>query len=578
MNSWISFAILLTLVAGTARAQTSSAQRGDGPASAQRAQRGGGQNAGQAGGAPSQGGAGQQDSRPRPIDTRFVLIFLPGTPNEAPEKQILGFRIEQISRSLSSGEEPLPCPVTGSNASGYMLSDLKRLLECAAGDTRLFVGTRNTPPNTLEGGIRSRAQAAATALQLATSGRDESTTRAFGEKDDGVLLVAFVNATMLTSGSIPVLVEGPKTTFTFNETARESRFAADLQDLGALAIGVGFRAAADVPDGTVAEIPAIWMDYSLRQQIETRSDITITHKLEATVQLGADFSAEAIAAWRQKTAQGGAETGANELVNAEACKNILAATPSGPSTPENMARRQNPIAIAGCQLLFPVPMADVVRAAAAEALSTRPSPTSTVLLRMALARETAAQNPSQTVVAALTRALAASGGAGQGQSQVAAAPRQAAATDAAAATRSTKVISGSVEHWFLTADVMLSDDLKFGTDDDGGVVLQGKPPTFYVGAGFLLGDLLTSDRPFWQNIVLKGFVKGTSRPQESVGFAIGLRGKYFNWPALNFETLSPFVAVTSTRTESDQPLSERHVAARIGVSVNLDKALGWIAE
>ena len=122
---------------------------------------------------------------------------------------------------------------------------------------------------------------------------------------------------------------------------------------------------------------------------------------------------------------------------------------------------------------------------------------------------------------------------------------------------------------------MVTSDLKVGQTDAGTLDVSEKPPSFYVAADFMFGDIASSDRPLWQNVFLKAFVKGSSRPQESIGIGLGLRGKYLDWPALNFETFSPFVAATWTRVVQDGKIS-RQRDWRLGVSLNLDKAVKWL--
>jgi len=491
---------------------------------------------------------------------RFVVIFLPNVPGEAADHQIRGFRIEQIS---STGDFTCPDGTQSTTpAPKYGLKDLKRLLECAASKGDLFGSPDTTELKGLPTSIAARAAAAHLGLEVAKAAEKQSSTRAFAGKGQGILLVAFVNARMVTVDGTPAVVEGPKSEFTFKEDARESRFAADLQSLATVAFGIATRAAAEVPDGTVDSLDVIWMAASLRTQANNRSDITATHKLGADGELASDYEKNAVARWRIRVA----DAEAAKLEEASECAKILEPPPAGTNPvqdpPENLARRQNPLAIAACQLAGPTP--EAVKIAAAEALSTRPSELTTILIRRALKAAS-----TDTLKAALTKALAA-GGAG-GARQV---PGGSGAdTDAA---RTTTVISGPPEHWFISADVMLSDDLKIGSTDKGGLEVKEKPPTFYVGVGYLLGDLLASKRPLWSNIVLTAFVKGTKRPQESIGLAIGLRGQYLKWPALDFEAFSPFLAVTWTRTEAGQALRERKAVARVGVAVNLDKAIGWV--
>src|SRR5439155_23644879 len=77
------------------------------------------------------------------------------------------------------------------------------------------------------------------------------------------------------------------------------------------------------------------------------------------------------------------------------------------------------------------------------------------------------------------------------------------------------ILSGPAEHWFLSADVLLTAKTKLANSDNGPTVQ--KPPEFYVGFDFLLGDLPSESRPWWGNFVLKGMIKAARRPTDSFG-------------------------------------------------------------
>lgn len=494
--------------------------------------------------------------KPPSVSTKYLVVFLPNSDNVPQEKQILGFKDAQITGgNIKCDQLPEASPPV------YTITMVKSLLECAADNANLFTGGK---ASSLGASIANRTEAAAIALRLLEEKRENSSKRAFAAKNQGILAVAFIKAVETTIEKMPVIVDGPKGQFSFEETPRESQLSTDLQDLASVALGLARAGGGEVPDKPVDKPPldVTWMESSLHVQTETRSDIKVTHKVvKASAQLASNYTPEALARWRFRLD----EAQATALQDQTKCDDILKPKPSDPNgSPEEIGRRQDAVAIAACQLKYG--KTDAEKIAAAEALGRRGSVTTTILLRLALAADTS----SEILRAAIVRAL---GGSDSSQ----AAPRSAAQSggDSAAAARTVTLASGEQEHWFLSADVMLSDDLKFGTTDKGTPTLAGKPPTFYVGANYVVGDLLTLDRPVWQSIFLKAFVKGSKRPQESAGIAVGVRGKYFNWPALNFEGFSPFVAVTWTRHEEAGVITHPH-AGRVGVAVNLDKAIGWL--
>jgi hypothetical protein len=109
--------------------------------------------------------------------------------------------------------------------------------------------------------------------------------------------------------------------------------------------------------------------------------------------------------------------------------------------------------------------------------------------------------------------------------------------------------------------------------DDEGTVGLADPPSFYVGFGFLLGDLASTKRSLLGNIAIKTLIKGTTSPLDSIGAALAVRGEYLKKLGLNFELLSPFAAYTWTK---DETTDKRVGELRFGLGVNIDKAVDWL--
>jgi hypothetical protein len=133
--------------------------------------------------------------------------------------------------------------------------------------------------------------------------------------------------------------------------------------------------------------------------------------------------------------------------------------------------------------------------------------------------------------------------------------------------------SGPMEHWSLSANVFTTRHTPFGKDDNGAVVLDGKPPIFYVSLNFLLGDLPSSERTLLQNLELKWLLQGSKSPFDSIGVGVGLRGSYARRFGVDFDLLSPFVGWTWTEPEAS---GRRVLQTRFGISVNINKALEWV--
>jgi hypothetical protein len=131
-----------------------------------------------------------------------------------------------------------------------------------------------------------------------------------------------------------------------------------------------------------------------------------------------------------------------------------------------------------------------------------------------------------------------------------------------------------MEHWSLSADLFATRETGFTKDDKGIVVIDGKPPVFYVSLNFLLGDQASTERRWFENIELKWLLQGSDSPFDSIGFGVGLRGHYAKRFGLDFDLLSPFVGWTWTEAEDDA--QGRVQQLRFGLSMNINKALDWV--
>jgi hypothetical protein len=146
---------------------------------------------------------------------------------------------------------------------------------------------------------------------------------------------------------------------------------------------------------------------------------------------------------------------------------------------------------------------------------------------------------------------------------------------------SVSLVTGPTEHWFLSADLPIGrlDELKY--DSATATFKATKTPSqFYIGVDYMVGDLIHDPAKagsVWSNVVLKAVVKASKHPMESVGLAVGLRGHYI----IDLDTFSPFLGVFYTRADPSAPPNATGTKGqwtlwKVGASVNLDQALGWL--
>lgn len=134
------------------------------------------------------------------------------------------------------------------------------------------------------------------------------------------------------------------------------------------------------------------------------------------------------------------------------------------------------------------------------------------------------------------------------------------------------VVTGPAEHWYLTADMPVSDVKQLKYDSASNTVVEKqKPASIYLGINYRpLGDVL-SDYPsadFKNNLALKLLLKASSKPSESMGFGIGY----------SFSFAEIFVA--RMRTKNDESVPGSNLGYRdstvFGVSFDIAKGIGWL--
>jgi hypothetical protein len=163
------------------------------------------------------------------------------------------------------------------------------------------------------------------------------------------------------------------------------------------------------------------------------------------------------------------------------------------------------------------------------------------------------------------------------------------------ADNSADVLTGRREAWYFSADVPLSKLGDVKVDDQfKNIDLSNTPADFYVGLNFApRGDALESPRTFAEAVTIKGLLKASRKPSDSIGVGFGLRSGYFSAsPTLRrftvlqiLDTVSPYVAYTRTRVRQEQKDAAGNVTSTLhfirsdwtfGLSLDLDKALDFL--
>ena len=471
----------------------------------------------------------------------------------------MGFPISEIDRdAVSCDEVSTNSLVTKDNLLGF--------IECALGSS--FRGS-GTPRATLTQRLLATERIVAHFPTL----RSSASSRVISTRGSEILAIVVQNGqkqSVVTycddeaKSATDVAVSGRRPTVKVVETERRSQLRNDVDSL--LSLGAKFTGAGkDVANPDAAQrvcrsdlryaiqtAPVPWATAQLIPLTQARARVVFTARLpaEAPTVLSAPDAGSAEAALLRVAEEYLQATELRDREKAE--KDDLALMEACP--PSGSARFAA-ITHAACALKA---TSATERVAAVEALSKASGRERISLIRWA------AENISG---AARERALVALAEASTGAAATGSGP-------AAAIEQALSFVSGPSEHWSLGADLFVTKDSTFTRNDAGQIDVDGLPPAFYVSVNFLFGDVLSDRRRWWQNLEVKWMIEGSTSPLDSIGLGVGLRGSHFKRFGLDFEALSPFVGVTWTRSEDSSV--QRNRTTRVGVSLDLGRAVAWV--
>jgi hypothetical protein len=541
---------------------------------------------------PSPKGSNSPNDLPKPASNplqALAIVDLRNTTNSALDStdregaDIRVFRQSDIGSVIASCEDFLRMK----DSASLVLTDLRQAAACAL---------HSRPNDTSIVRLRRRLKAAHYLAIIAAGQEKKSSLRMLTRKGDSVLYISLQTATLLAKhadvpkGTVawddkrcPLFVMGRRPIIKTKETDRETQLSEDITTLGKLAIAVGSSALKGpgiegmtdcTPDSShIDTLLVTWATYDKRALKLERAklDFSASIRDEPVVLASAMtpelqrafFDAQRLKAERE-VAEKTRSSGKADAVKCATVNDIV--VPRDTTTINSLVclvrnARQEPRQ----------------RLAAISALGERGGVVAEgELQRLALGKENA------SVVEAAIAALGKSGVVAQSANTTPSPSSQARAPiQVLAAT----LLTGPAEHWFLSTDVAVngSDAADVSIDDDGKPVVGEKPTRFHIGANYLIGDLVDpSRRSFIQNVYLKAMITASSRPLDSYGVALGLRGSFLKNLNINLDLLSPWIGYTWTKADDvDGEATSRERRAktlRYGVGLNLDKALDWISK
>lgn len=465
----------------------------------------------------------------------YIVVDLTAEPNDFDVTQIASFPAAMVSAT------PVKESCAGTLPTG--IANLAFLASCADSDTT---------------SIENRVAAATNIRHAAQDAARDGTTRFITSKGEivRVVVIGQVQAFSSKDAKVPLLVRGQKPRVIFKEKSLETQFLTDLRSLAKVTsgiLGAAETGAPGLPDpatATAANVP--WAFVSSHGLREKRATVSVS--VEAGQATGILAKPPKI---DDKDVAGFLERWDAAQVPQVNCVGALASPRVTPLTILSCRAKESPnieervSAIDGLGTL-----GDSRATAALAELSQHAEPRVRAAALTALSK----LKPGAPIPAAVA--------AGEGAEDAPAKP-------------SVDLSTGPREHWFLSADVPVTKAEALMFDEDTGQVTLGtEPSTFYIGLNFLAGDIKDPKRTFLGNLVVKGLLKASNRPLDSVGIGVGLRGQYLSKIGLNLDVLTPFIAVTFTQEDLEENgevtrRARRNSELRFGVSLNLDQAAKW---
>lgn len=138
-------------------------------------------------------------------------------------------------------------------------------------------------------------------------------------------------------------------------------------------------------------------------------------------------------------------------------------------------------------------------------------------------------------------------------------------------SRTYQVTAGPAEHWYLSADLPITNIKQLQYDAESGEVTEKeKPASFYMGINYRIGDIFTNyhghDR--YNDLSFKLMLKASKNPGESMGIGI----------SYNLDFAEVFIA--QVWTKDNENISGKELgstdATVAGISFNLTKGLEWL--
>jgi hypothetical protein len=155
----------------------------------------------------------------------------------------------------------------------------------------------------------------------------------------------------------------------------------------------------------------------------------------------------------------------------------------------------------------------------------------------------------------------------------------------------TSLVTGPQEHFFLSANAAFTQVRQVKYDEKSRTLEPDKKPKeFLLGVNYAIGDLFAEDdatglRSFLNGVFLSLLLEGSNKPFNQIAASLGFRR---NLPLLDqfltLNTVSPYVGVVWARNDlvsdsgASSTVKSKYGKGKLitGLSLNLDKALGWL--
>lgn len=145
-----------------------------------------------------------------------------------------------------------------------------------------------------------------------------------------------------------------------------------------------------------------------------------------------------------------------------------------------------------------------------------------------------------------------------------------------------RVITGSRESFFISADAIVADTDVLKFDRTTQALQVQKPPQFLIGLNFSFGDMVGDPRSFADRVFTKLMLAASDEPTSHFGFGLGIRGSGLGGDVVDLSPLTLFAGYMWVEEDELTPEGTARIGSRregdwqFGLGFDLARAFEWL--